>query len=217
MGGEHLHCCYREQVAYSLYSKFCEPKLFRLAVSGRWEKIPARCKSHPKEASFVHKYPPSDTALHRIVRPNPGACSVLDESDDATIQKIEAIKLEAVDALLGSNRQVACMQDSFGRTPLHLACMQSCLEEVALCILSANPRAAAIKDLEQRTPLHCLLARNDIIPLSLLQKLVEVCPTAVHLQDATGDTAADIVEERRQEIVNAEEVLAILSKVLNPP
>lgn len=45
MGEGSLHCCYREQLAYSLYGIFREPKLFRLAVRGDWDEIPNRCHS----------------------------------------------------------------------------------------------------------------------------------------------------------------------------
>jgi hypothetical protein len=74
-----LQCCYREQVAYKLYSTFREPALYRMALLGDWEKVPSRCVSHPKEATFVHKYAPNDTALHRILRTELGEMSCLDE------------------------------------------------------------------------------------------------------------------------------------------
>lgn len=136
MGGESLHCCYREQFAYALYAKFRQPKLYRMAENGDWERIPARCASHPKEAAFVHKYPPNDTPLHRILRPlssssttSSSGCEennsdVLDHMDDDTaVQQMLHWKMEAVIALINAYPSCVHVRDSFGRNPLHLACM----------------------------------------------------------------------------------------------
>lgn len=216
-GGDNLQCCYREQLGYALYAKFREPKLFRMTVTGDWDKIPARCRTHPKEASFVHKYPPSDTALHRLLRPVGDCMELL--LDEGTASQMNQMKLAAVGALLEANRQAASTADSFGRTPLHLACMDvnqggGC--DAASMILDVNPLAATVVDLEKRTPLHFLLARNNGIPLDLLQKLLKQSPAAVFQQDVVGDTPVDIVEQRKDEIENATQVLAILRAVPDP-
>lgn len=230
MGGDnHLQCCYREQLGYALYAKFREPKLFRMAVTGDWDLIPARCMSHPKEAAFVHKYPPADTALHRILRPALTAAettttcgSTTDDQqlqlalDRDTLEQMSNLKLAAVVALLEANRQAAALPDSFGRTPLHLACMDVVGggAAAAAAILAVNPVAVTVTDsAEQRTPLHFLVARNSSIPLDLLNQLIECCPTAVFRQDIVGDTPIDIVEQRGDEIDNAAEVLEILKAI----
>ena len=218
-----MQCCYREQFAYSLYARFREPKLYRYVVSGDWDLIPARAKSHPKEASFVHKYAPNDTALHRLLRQS-GGCIAID--DTATLQRMEEWKLQAVEALLTANRHAASLTDAFGKTPLHLACMEpptasssfdssnveSTTVAIALCIIQANPLAARLQDtIDQRTPLHYLVARcHDTIPLSLLRQLILSCPAAIGWRDATGDTPISIVEQRAEEIKNVEDVLQML-------
>jgi hypothetical protein len=210
--GANLQCCYRDNVAYNLYTKFCVPKLFLYAVNGRWDKIPVRCISHKREAAFVHKYPPADTALHRIVRPAAGEITVRNESDPETLRRLDTIKLNAIQALLQATEyKIACIQDSFGRTPLHLACMDIYMEEIALQILQSNPYAASIRDSEQRTPLHLLCARNEVIPLNLLQQLLQQYPSALLLEDVTGDTPTDIIRVRLNEITNSNEVLSILT------
>lgn len=221
VGGDHLHCCYREQLSYALYSKFREPRLYNMVVQGDWDMIPARCMSHPKEASFVHKYPPHDTALSRLLRPAAG-CSLQDvmgqEGLDAEmVQQMNQLKLDAVVALLEANRQAAVTQDSFGRTPLHLACMDANTDDgaIASAILEINPTAATIIDSgDLRTPLHFLVARSEPrIPTALLRQLVDHHPAAVFRQDAVGDTVLDILEQRSDELENAQEIRNLLQQV----
>ena len=155
MGGEHNHCCYREQLGYALYAKFREPKLFRMAVTGDWDLIPSRCRSHPKEATFIHKYPPADTALHRMLRPVMSSCTGTDEVqyDQQTLDKMNELRIRAVIALLDANRDAALVRDSFGRTPLHWACMNvvdSISGNAAIIIINANPTVVSVVDNENR-------------------------------------------------------------------
>jgi hypothetical protein len=230
------HCCYREQLAFSLYSTFREPRLYRAAGHTQdWDSIPARCKSHPKEALFQHKFAPNDTALHRIFRvvtavPVP-VCSKYNECDDPTRLDdlvVEEQKLKAVAALLAANQQAAATQDAFLRTPLHLACMElssststpsssssssGTAAAAAFLILENNPGVACITDVEKRTPLHFLLARNDEIPIPFLQALIQHGPAAIHMADAVGETPISIVVRRTKEIANAAIILEMLQKV----
>jgi hypothetical protein len=223
------HCCYREQLAFSLYSKFREPRLYRAAVHIEdWDSIPARCKSHPKEASFQHKFAPNDTALHRIFRVVT-AVPVCSEYECEGPTKLDSVmeeqKLKAVEALLAANPQAAATQDAFLRTPLHLACMKlssgsstssssSGTAAAAAClILENNPGVACITDVEKRTALHFLLARNDEIPVPFLQAMIQHGPAAVHLLDAVGETPISIVLRRTKEIAHAAIILEMLQKV----
>jgi Ankyrin repeat len=213
MGGDHNHCCYREQLGYALYAKFREPKLFRMAVAGDWDLIPARCRSHPKEAAFVHKYPPSDTALHRMLRPAFLSCTdSTDESvyDQQTMDKMNELRIGAVAALLETNPQVALIRDSFGRTPLHLACTNATeckFGNAAILIIHANPAVVTVVDSEQRTALHLLVARSNNIPIDLLLLLLQRDPSAIIRSDIVGDSPIEIVKKRFSEIGNAETVL----------
>jgi len=230
MGGGDLSCCYREQIAYSLYSKFREPRLYRAA--GRiddWDTIPARCHSHPKEAAFVHKFAPNDTALHRIFRVVALQCYSV---ESLTAVSIQEKRLAAVSALLSAHRQAAATRDGFLRTPLHLACMDSSLPltsadattaaasaaavQSARLILDHHPLAACWTDVEKRTPLHFLVARNDHVSPEFLQELIRHSPQAVHLRDAVGESPLDIVRRRQEEMVNAVQVLDILHAVAVP-
>jgi ankyrin repeat protein len=137
-------------------------------------------------------------------------------------------KLAAVEALLRANRQLATLPDSFGRTPLHLACMEDASDDdqfqhlggssgghlAAAAILRANGFAASVTDQEQRTALHFLVARNHHIPIQLLRQLLDLYPKAVLQRDIVNETPIDIVERRRGEISNATEVLEILQDCL---
>jgi hypothetical protein len=235
-----VSCCYREQLGYALYATFREPKLYRMAVTGDWSGLVARCRSHPKEAAFVHKYPPADTALHRILQASwssatsntdTATCHSENEScsrddtliplDQETMEQFVALKMAAVQALLEANPHAAYLTDILGRTPLHLACMDivpNNEQAVAIVaeILRVNGSAATLADShEQRTPLHYLVARNDHLNLALVQALLDSDTSsdsgpACLRRDICGDTALDIVERRRDEIDNAQDVLAML-------
>ena len=201
------------------------PKLYKFVESGDWDKIPQRCKTNPREAQFVHYYPPSDTALHRILRSSAGSLKVM----ECGIQnRIQQLKLNAVSALLKAHRMASSIRDTFGRTPLHIACMDiyvptegdydhsgeeihvNCGEAVVSMILEAHRRAASVQDFEGRTPLHYLVGRNDTIPLDLLSKMIAAFPNALMIQDRVGETPLKIVQERGKEINICDHVIAML-------
>jgi ankyrin repeat protein len=219
-----MHCCYREQLAFSLYSKFREPRLYRAAGNMEdWDSIPARCQSHPKEALFQHKFAPNDTALHRIFRVVPiPVCNEYECQITRLDPAIDEQRLRAVSALLAANQQAAAIQDAFLRTPLHLACMDlssgsstssTGTAAAAALILENDPGIACITDVEKRTPLHFLLARNDEIPMPFLQALIQHGPAAVRMADAVGETPIDIVVRRTKEIAHAEIILEMLQNL----
>lgn len=185
-----------EQYKYALYQKFREPRLYRYAAAGDWDKIPRRCRSHPREAKFVHKYAPCDTALHRLLRPA-GPCV---DCDMKTRRSIGEMKVQAVSALLTANPTAASAIDSFGRTPLHLACMDASSSAKAVeLLLDEWPKATSMRDINGRTPLHYLLSRNERVPLSLLEKLVSVYPQSASVKDCFGSTAVDIIQAREDD------------------
>jgi ankyrin repeat protein len=135
--------------------------------------------------------------------------------DATTRQHIEHFKLEAVSALLAAHRPAASTRDAFGRTPLHLACMDiaSCGEPAAFMLVDQCPQAAMIQDVEGRTPMHYLVGRNDSIPCSLLSKLITASPKALQTQDIVSETPLEIVKNRGKEIENVEEVTATLQSI----
>ena len=210
------HCCYREQLSYALYAKFREPKLFRMAVAGNWDKIPARCHSHPSEAAFVHKYPPADTALHRMLRPAISSCNDTTEQsfDQKTLEKMNEMRIAAVFALLEACPPSALVRDSFGRTPLHWACMNVAAynqHNAASLIINSCPKAVPILDSEHRTALHALVAHNIYVPIDIMSLLLEVDSSLKQKSDIVGETPSEIVERRRVEIQNSEVVLELLN------
>jgi hypothetical protein len=219
--------CYQDNFSYALYNRFRTPKLYRLATDGDWDQIPARCKNYPREAKFVHKYAPMDTALHRILRTD-----YCQSCPPEIKQSIYDMKLDAVKALLEADPGQASTADTFQRTPLHWACMDAesnyaqiddddimkwdkkpslpSSPSVLLELLDHSPQAVQKIDLERRTPLHYLVARNDEIPLSLLTKIVALFPESLNLKDEVGQTPLDILQSRKEEIPNADEILQTL-------
>jgi hypothetical protein len=159
---------------------------------------------------FIHKYAPNDTCLHQILR----FPALEMDVDSDTRHFLEQIKVDAISALVQTHRPIASLTDSFGRTPLHLACMDvnNCGETALDVILEAWPKAAAHQDMEGRAPLHYLVARNDDIPLGILQKIIATCPAALTMKDLVKETPLDLVESRRSEIRNADDVLQLLKQ-----
>jgi hypothetical protein len=213
------NCCVWDQYKYSLYRRLNEPKLYRYAAKGEWDLIPARCISNPKEALFVHKYPPQDTALHRLLRTQ--SCQ---ECNEEVKGNIFEMKKEAVRSLLNCNPAAARTKDSFRRTPLHWGCMdlngnqasedlkESFAEtSILIMLLDRAPEALSMKDVEQRTPLHYVAARADYIPVSLVAKVVTLCPEVLEMKDEVGESPLQIIESRREEIVNADEIIKTMT------
>lgn len=208
----NMLCCYREQLAFSLYTTFQEPKLYRMAARGEWDLIPARCISHPKEAEFRHKYAPNETTLHRLLRTVEFETSL--DLDDSAMSEMGLIKLNAVRAILAANRACAMVRDSFGKTPLHYACMSanaSAGKETIQAIVEANPAACSLQDNEGRTPLHYLVARNDVIPRCVVKLLLDPCSLPLETKDMMKETPLEILLRRRDEIVHVDGLIKILT------
>jgi hypothetical protein len=221
----HMNCCIWDQYKYAMYTRFREPKLYQYAARGDWDLIPHRCVSHPKEASFVHKYAPMDTALHRLLRTK--SC---DKCEDDIKADIFQMRKQAVAALLDVNPTAASTKDTFQRTPLHWACMDvasncndllqhehdgsaSAQDSILLMLIERSSQAVSITDMERRTPLHYLVARNDGIPMAVLTKLVAICPEALTMKDEVGETPLDIIQSRKDELHNVSEIVRTLQKL----
>ena len=210
----HQQCCVWDSYKFALYSKFREPTLYRYAAQGDWDLIPDRCKSHPKEARFVHKYAPMDTPLCRLLTTQGCASCSLDVNNN-----IFQMKFAAVKALLEVHVDAATARDTFQRTPLHWACMDvegnhgDAEDSIMFMLLQRGPSATQMTDLEHRTPLHYLFARNDTIPTKLVAKMVALFPEALTMKDEVGDTPLDIVLSRKDEIENGDELQNSLRKL----
>ena len=199
--------------------------MYQYAARGDWDRIPDRCVSHPKEATFVHKYAPMDTALHRLLRTK--SCNLCDDDIKADIFQM---RKQAVAALLDVNPTAASTKDTFRRTPLHWACMDVASncdslhlnhddgsapseDSILLMLIERASQAVSITDMERRTPLHYLVARNDGIPMAVLAKLVAHCPEALTMKDEVGETPLDIIQSRKDELHNVSEIVQTLQKL----
>ncbi len=129
------------------------------------------------------------------------------------------MKFAAVTALLDANVDAATSCDTFQRTPLHWACMDvegnhgDADDSIIMMILERSPAAVHFIDMEHRTPLHYLLARNDQIPLKLLAKMIALYPEALTIKDEVGETPIDIVQSRKEEIKNVDDLIKALQQL----
>jgi hypothetical protein len=213
-----------------------------MAATGEWDAIPGRCKTHRKEADFKNKWPPNDSPLHQIMRTEScPACSeeiqqnIYDMKQCAVKALLEAnpSQASATDVFQRTPLHWACMdlQGNYWNNPNHLnrhgggngngdrdgdgdgASVRED-DSILLDLMDRAPQAVSLVDLEKRTPLHYLLARSDTeIPLSMLAKLVALCPQALDMKDEVGETPLDILETRKDEIPNATAVKDTLQKL----
>jgi hypothetical protein len=68
-------------------------------------------------------------------------------------------------------------------------------------------------DIENRTPLHYLVARNNEIPVRLIAKIVALCPEALSMKDEVGEKPINIVQSRKEEIRDVDELIVSLQKL----
>lgn len=189
--------CIVQNSVYSIYTRFQVPKLYRYVHEGKWQKIPRRCKTRPREAKFVHKYAPCDTALHRLLRAPDESWTerFLQTTNPALQNEIAQLRLEAICALVEANPSIVSTPDCFGRTPLHLACInREYSEGAAEILLGACPAAASIHDTFGKTPLQYLLAEEQHVPPSLIQKFITVTPNALMVSDRRVRMPVDIAK-----------------------
>jgi ankyrin repeat protein len=130
------------------------------------------------------------------------------------------LKYQAVAALLEANSQLTTMRDSFGRTPMHLACMFYDGDDdksMITKLMESDTSVISMQDVEGRTPVHLLLMRGKTCS-ELVQKLVNACPAVIGLEDAVRETPIDICMRQNSSLSqNAEgdnqELLQILKAV----
>lgn len=191
--------CIIRQGLYTIYTRVQVPKLYRYVYEGKWHKIPLRCKTHPRETKFIHRYAPCDTALHRLLRPPEPHSEEYEEFLRNTKPDMQAeivqLRLRAVCALMEANPPMLLTPDCFGQTPLHLACVNvEYTMGAAEMLLNACPRAALIQDTSGKTPLHYLISGDQNVPTHLIEMFVKTAPEALKSADRRGLTPVDIAK-----------------------
>mmetsp|Transcript_20861 Transcript_20861/g.45223 ORF Transcript_20861/g.45223 Transcript_20861/m.45223 type:complete len:235 (-) Transcript_20861:53-757(-) len=211
------HDCTVGGTVYAFYRRWGVNKLFRMADQGHWDKIPKRVKQHPQEALFVHRYAPQDSPLHRLLRPLHVTCPSGDPSEptykhstDVLTQEerleMEAKKelmndpdiaemlLQAVQSIVEANPAGVAKRNMFGRTPLHLACMELTVAraQAAEYMIQHTPMTTVIADNAGNTPLFFLLSNPpEDIPDSLIEALLKADPNALQRRNHSGKSAWD--------------------------
>jgi len=230
--------CVVQGTLYKLYCQWKVPRLFRYADEGNWGQIPARCRRRPSEARFVHKYAPADTPLHRLLRPLVGdggdpPCPAAKEEekekakeDQGTEQQrvdeefkeedpvITGLLLDSVEAILRANPKAAVTSNMFGRTPLHLACMEQLtparISAATYLVRHQPPMIASLRDQFGKTPFHYLIqarivptddrrAKHNMVGLVeiLVRALLKADSKALERRDNQGQTVLDCIQQKQ--------------------
>lgn len=112
--------------------------------------------------------------------------------------------IAAVEAILKSQPEVLEIGDLFGRTPLHVACMQplsGARVQVALLLLRQAPVVLTRADRQGQTPLHHLVTEARVdgdLPLELLYEMAQGDLDALSRRDTSGDSVLDIAARRNR-------------------
>jgi hypothetical protein len=211
-----------------IYQRCCVPRLFRYADQGHWDKIPHRASMAPREAKFVHRYAPAETALHRVVRSlrviscqevtnafangqNNQTPPQTDSNEDSrepetaeeTVTENEEfgnLMLAAIGSILKAYPAAASIPNMFGRTAMHLVCMDlsPARKEAALLLLEHSPQTVKEIDHFGRTPLHYVLdqQQNSItsnLSLELVRSILLHDPKALQQCDTSKETPYDLL------------------------
>lgn len=235
------HNCAVGGTMYAVYRKWGVPKLFRMADRGEWDAIPERARKYPKEASFIHKYAPQDGPLHRLLRPLHVPCpisfsyeedpfyknstDILTEEEVIELEEkkklmndpvVAELLLDAVTAIVEANPVAASKPNTFGRTPLHLACMELTgpRAQAASYLIRHTPMTTIAIDCGGSTPLHFLLGNpiNDI-PEALISQYLKADPSALERHNRCGLTPLDVFVKSAANEDDARERRELLKKL----
>lgn len=96
----------------------------------------------------------------------------------------DIIGLETVKLVLDAHPSSALMQNNYGYSPLHVACLYKAPLEVIELLLSASPEATCLKNRKGQTALFISLSVGA--PVGVLRALLEARPVSVHIRDENG-------------------------------
>ena len=165
------------------------PKLSVIINERSWDRVLARLKSHPNEASEVVSH-----GGYGKVLPLHEACQL---QPPATV----------VQALVKVHGESAYTKGLWGFLPLHLAVRSNGIEAVA-ALLDAYPEGATAKEEKGKLPIH--LACEWGTSVEIIDRLLLSNPESIYVRDNDGKLPMDHAEEMKDNISNKAHVIAVM-------
>eukprot|EP00979_Chaetoceros_neogracilis_P002601 scaffold435_cov275-Chaetoceros_neogracile.AAC.53 len=147
------------------------------------------------------------TKLRKILARKAGTdrCTERDESGLSLLGMAFGFEapLDIIKSILEMDPTQADSRDSFGASPLHVACLNGASAEAVLYLLHKCQHLSSSMDKDRRIPLHhaaeCL-CRDEIEfneGIQIINALVDVYPDSIHASDKLRDSPIDIVQLAR--------------------
>lgn len=159
--------------------KLGSPTLYNLTSDLIWPDVIYRARSHPEEVCWRDDN--GGTALHHSCR--------------------HQYSVDVVREMLKSKDAVACIQDKFGSTPLHIACWSGSSEIVRL-LVDTYRDAASAQDKKGRTPLHVACSACPPPSVGTIEALINADPEVINIPDSLGQTPLSLLCARHDSRLN---------------
>lgn len=173
------------------------PPLFRYAEARKWRK------------------------LKSLLKKNKDMCSKRDRTGLSlfNVAIVSGAPLHILDAILNIDPSQAYTPDSFGATPLHVACLNGASPKGIEYLVRLRGDLVWAPDIDRRIPLHhaveCI-CRNDISfddGIEVIRLLAAVDSSTIHTCDRNSHSPVDIVQIARTSNSNEEEQGRILDQL----
>mmetsp|Transcript_12138 Transcript_12138/g.15034 ORF Transcript_12138/g.15034 Transcript_12138/m.15034 type:complete len:377 (-) Transcript_12138:1113-2243(-) len=120
--------------------------------------------------------------------------------------------ISVIEDMIRTDTSLAKVKDNFGATAFHVACLNGAPIQLINALIYHYENDGMLKELDMdgRCPLHhavenaCRMANEtDDSYMEVLQRLCEVAPEVVHLEDKTNLTPIDLVQVAKLELAEA--------------
>mmetsp|Transcript_21834 Transcript_21834/g.25239 ORF Transcript_21834/g.25239 Transcript_21834/m.25239 type:complete len:149 (-) Transcript_21834:3029-3475(-) len=120
--------------------------------------------------------------------------------------------ISVIEDMIRTDASLAKVKNNFGATAFHVACLNGAPIQLINALVYHYENDGMLKELDMdgRCPLHhavenaCRMANEtDDSYMEVLQRLCEVAPEVVHLEDKTNLTPIDLVQVAKLEVAGA--------------